>query len=80
MRNDFLIKNNHNCPKIDFFYYYFTYLNLIFLNTLRRQEICFHRELGKVNSIRKNFFTNRVIPLWNDLPAGVKEARTLNSF
>jgi len=36
--------------------------------------------LGKVNSIWENFFTNRVIPLWNDLPVGVKEARTLNSF
>ena len=47
---------------------------------LRRQGVCFHRELGKVNSIRENFFTNRVIPLWNDLPVGVKEARTLNSF
>ena len=40
--------------------------------------VCFHRELGKVNSIRENFFTNRVIPLWNDLLVGVEEARTLN--
>ena len=47
---------------------------------LRRQGVCFHRELGKVNSIRENFFTNGVIPLWNDLPVGVKEVRTLNSF
>ena len=49
-------------------------------DNLRRQGVCFHRELGKVNSIGENFFTNRVIPLWNDLPVGVKEARTLNSF
>ena len=34
----------------------------------------------KPEFIRENFFTNRVIPLWNDLPVGVKEARTLNSF
>ena len=46
---------------------------------LRRQGVCFHRELGKANSIRENFLTNRVIPLWNDLPIGVKVARTPNS-
>ena len=45
---------------------------------LRRQGVCFHRESSKVNSIRENFFTNRAIPLWNDLPVGVEEARTLN--
>ena len=47
---------------------------------LRRQGVCFHRELGKIKSIRDNFFTNRVIPLWNDLPVEIKEARTLDSF
>jgi hypothetical protein len=36
--------------------------------------------LGKIKSIRENFFTNRVIPLWNDLPVEIKEARTLDSF
>ena len=46
---------------------------------LRRQGVCFHRELGKINSIRENFFTSRV-PLWNDLPVEVKEVMTLNSF
>ena len=40
---------------------------------LRRQGICFHRELDKIKSIRENFSTNRVIPLWNDLPVEVKE-------
>ena len=28
---------------------------------LRRQGVCFHTQLGKANSIRENFFTNRVI-------------------
>ena len=47
---------------------------------LRRQGLCFHRELGNIKSIRENFFTNRVIPLWNDLPVEIKEVRTLDSF
>ena len=47
---------------------------------LRRKGVCFHRELGKIKSIREKFFTNRVIPLWNDLPVEIKEARTLDSF
>ena len=47
---------------------------------LRTQGVCFHKELGKISTIRENFITNRVIPLWNDLPIGVKEAKTLNSF
>ena len=47
---------------------------------LRRPGVCFHRKWGKINSIRVNFFTNRIIPLWNDVPVGVKEARTLDSF
>ena len=28
---------------------------------LRRQGVCFHRELDKINGIRENFLTNRVI-------------------
>ena len=31
-------------------------------------------------NIRKNFFTNRVVDLWNSLPAETVEAPSLNSF
>ena len=30
--------------------------------------------------IRKNFFTNRVVSMWNSLPIDVKESRTLSMF
>ena len=30
--------------------------------------------------VRKHYFTNRVINLWNDLPDTVIQAKTLNSF
>ena len=30
--------------------------------------------------IRDNFFLNRTVPLWNDLPVNVKEAKSLNGF
>ena len=29
---------------------------------------------------RNEFFLNRIIPLWNELPQKVKEAATLNCF
>ena len=29
---------------------------------------------------RRTFFTQRVVPLWNSLPAGAKEAQSINSF
>ena len=46
----------------------------------RSQGVCFHAETGaKISTVRDNFFTNRAMPLWNDLPVKVKEARTLNS-
>ena len=31
-------------------------------------------------NIRKHSFGNRVVPLWNNLPNGVKNATNLNTF
>jgi len=47
---------------------------------VKREGTSFHRESGKISNIRESFFINRTIPLWNDLPVDVKEARTLDSF
>ena len=42
--------------------------------------VCFHREPASIGKIRDNFFLNRTVPLWNDLPVKVKEAKSLNGF
>ena len=42
--------------------------------------MCFHREPANIGKIRDNFFLNRTVPLWNDLPVKVKEAKSLNGF
>ena len=47
---------------------------------LRRHNKHFYREKPGLSSARDNFFINRVIPLWNELPASVKDAQTLNTF
>ena len=47
---------------------------------LRNGGVSFHREPANITTERDQFFINRVIPLWNNLPQTVKEARTLNSF
>ena len=47
---------------------------------LRRGGLCFHREPANICTPRNEFFLNRVIPLWNDLPKKVREAATLDSF
>ena len=36
--------------------------------------------LDSVGKIRDNLFLNRTVPLWNDLPVKVKEAKSLNGF
>lgn len=46
---------------------------------LRRHNLHFYRE-PSTSSIRDNFFLNRTIPLWNELPFEVKDASTLNDF
>ena len=47
---------------------------------LRRGGICFRREHANICTSRNEFFLNRVIPLWNDLPQKIKEAKSLNCF
>ena len=47
---------------------------------LRRGGIVFRREPANICKSRNEFFLNRVIPLWNELPQKVREAATLNSF
>ena len=47
---------------------------------LRNKKYCFLRESAKICYVRENFFLNRVIPIWNDLPFEVKNSKTVNSF
>ena len=47
---------------------------------LRRHNKHYYREKPGLCSARENFFINRIIPVWNELPGDVKEARNLNSF
>ena len=47
---------------------------------LRGKGLCFHRENAKIITVREEFFLNRTIPLWNELPVEVKNSITLNSF
>ena len=47
---------------------------------LRRGGILFRREPANKRTSRNEFFLNRVIPLWNELPQKVRKAVTLNSF
>jgi hypothetical protein len=47
---------------------------------LRRGGICFRSEPANICTFRKEFFLNRVIPIWNDLPQKVREAKSLNCF
>ena len=42
--------------------------------------MCLHREPANIGKIRDNLFLNRTVPLWNDLPAKLKEAKLLNGF
>ena len=41
----------------------------------KKLSICYSRL-----NLRRNFFSNRIAPLWNGLPQGVVEAPSLNSF
>ena len=50
------------------------------MDNLRREGVCFHREPANIGKIRDNFFLNRTVPLWNDLPVKVKKAESLNGF
>jgi hypothetical protein len=47
---------------------------------LRKGGICFRSEPTNICTSRKEFFLIRVIPIWNDLPQEVREAKSLNCF
>ncbi len=47
---------------------------------LKRGVICFHREPANICTSRNDLFLNRVIPIWNDLPQKIREAKSLNCF
>ena len=47
---------------------------------LRRERICFRREPANICTSRNEFFLNRIIPLWNDLPQKNRETKSLNCF
>jgi hypothetical protein len=47
---------------------------------LRKRGICFRREPANICTIRNEFFLNKVIPFWNELPQKVRDAKTLNCF
>ena len=42
--------------------------------------MCFRSEPANICTSRKEFFLNRVIPIWNDLPQEVRGAKSLNCF
>ena len=44
----------------------------------RRRNILYEPRSQK--EMRKNFFTVRVVKLWNELPDNVKEAKSVNQF
>ena len=47
---------------------------------LRKGGTIFRREPANICTSRNEFFLNRVIPLWNELPQKVREAANLNGF
>ena len=47
---------------------------------LRRHDQILIREKVKNCNSRFNFFTNRIVNVWNQLPKEVIEAKNLNSF
>ena len=49
-------------------------------SNLRRGGMCFRGEPANICTSRKEFFLNRVIPIWNDLPQEVRGAKSLNCF
>ena len=47
-------------------------------STRRHSKKLFYRRSKK--NIRKNFFTNRVVPMWNSLPENAVSAPNRNTF
>ena len=47
------------------------------------RNLSYHKNIISTRSnteIRRNFFTNRVAPIWNALPETVKESQTVQIF
>jgi hypothetical protein len=49
-------------------------------SNLRKEGSYFYRKPAKISTLKDKFFVNKTIPLWNDLPLEVKEAKSLNNF
>ena len=47
---------------------------------LRREGTSIYKEPIKNCKFRKEFFLNRIVPVWNKFLINVKEAKSLNSF
>ena len=47
---------------------------------LKKEASVLSQGAANRDKIRGNFFLNRTVPLWNDLPVKVKEAKSLNGF
>ena len=54
--------------------------NVLFGKQFKEEGVSFHKEPANIGKIRGNFFLNRTIPLWNDLPVKVNDAKSLDSF
>ena len=48
------------------------------LSTRGHSKKLYHRRSNK--AVRKNFFTNRIVPIWNSLPEHVVTAPNKNTF
>ena len=71
-----VFKITHNLVDVefeDFFTYYYSPY------TTRRHKYCLAVEKHKTNS-RSNFFTARIAPIWNKLPANIFSPDNLSSF
>ena len=47
---------------------------------VRNEGLCFHWEPANIFTEREQFFINRVIPLWYNLPQAVKESENTKQF
>lgn len=68
-----IIHNLVDLPMEDFFSFYRSPYNT------RKHDYCLTRPKS-ASEFEKNFFSNRIIPLWNGLPSEVVNAKTLEVF
>ena len=55
-------------------------INMVSRNLRRGGGTCFRKEPANICTSRNEFFLNRVIPIWNDLPQKIREAKSVNCF